>query len=105
MGTLLLAIGRLPRAQDCQHAMPGSGVIYMDRQKAAFIVVRVEQRQLLMAVHGIGGVVDIERDRLGRAFATLAPQIHRGPRQPDQGAQATGDLWWKMGRARAGTAV
>ena len=49
--------------------------------------MRVKQRQLLMAVHGIGGVVDIERDRLGRASATLAPQIHHGPHQPDQRAQ------------------
>ena len=83
----LLAIRRFPRAQNGQHAMAGVGVIDMDRQKAAFIVMRIEQRQLLMAMHGIGGVVDIEGDRLGRAPVTLAPQVHHGSRQSDQGAQ------------------
>jgi len=29
--------------------------------------MRIEQRQLLMAMHGIRGIVDIERDRLGRS--------------------------------------
>jgi hypothetical protein len=37
MGTHLLAIGRLPRTQDGQHAMAGVRVIDMDRQEAAFI--------------------------------------------------------------------
>jgi hypothetical protein len=40
----------------------------MDRQKAAFVVVRVEQRQLLMPVHPVEGVVDIQRDRLSMPF-------------------------------------
>jgi hypothetical protein len=34
----------------------------VDRQKAAAVVVRVPQRQLLAAVHPILGVVDVEQD-------------------------------------------
>ena len=59
----------------------------MDRQEAPFVIVRIEQRQLLMAVHGVCGIVDIEGDRLGRAPVALAPQVHHGTRQPEQGAQ------------------
>ena len=41
---------------------PRGGVVDMDRQEAALVVVRIEQRQLLVAVHHIDGVVDVERD-------------------------------------------
>ena len=67
--------------------MAGVRVIDMDRQKAPLIIMGVEQRQLLMTMHGVGGVVDIKRDRLGRTSVTLAPQIHQGVCQPDQSAQ------------------
>jgi hypothetical protein len=30
----------------------------MDRQEAAFVVMRIEQRQLLMAVHDVDGVIE-----------------------------------------------
>ena len=61
-----LPSGVFSRAQDGQHAMAGVGVIDMDRQEAALTVMRIEQRQLLMAMQGDCGVVDIEGDRLGR---------------------------------------
>jgi hypothetical protein len=32
----------------------------MDGHEAAFVIVSVEQRQLLMAMHGIGSVIDVE---------------------------------------------
>ena len=64
MASYFLAIWRFARTQNGQHAMAGVGIIDVDRQKAAFIVMRIEQRQLLMAMHDIGGVVDIEGDRL-----------------------------------------
>jgi hypothetical protein len=67
MRTHFLAVRRLAWAQDGDDAVPGGRVIDMDRQKAVLVVMRVEQRQLLMTVHGIGGVVDIEGDRLRRA--------------------------------------
>jgi hypothetical protein len=54
--------------------------------------MRDEQRQLLMAMHSVCGIVDIERDRLGRPPVTLAPKIHHDPRQSYQGTQVRGVL-------------
>src|SRR5271157_3844002 len=92
MGAHLLAIWCLPRAQDGQHAMAGVGVIDMNRQEAPFVIMGIEQRQLLMAVHGVCGIVDIECDPLWRSPVTLAPQVHHGARQSDQAAQVWGVL-------------
>src|SRR4029077_17000866 len=36
-----------------------------DRLKAILVMVRVEEPQLLAAMHGVKGVVDIENDALG----------------------------------------
>jgi len=47
----------------------------MDWQEAALVVMRIEQRQLLMAMRDIAGVVDIERDRLRRLGVTGAINI------------------------------
>ena len=47
----------------------------MDRQKAALVVVRIEQRELLMAVRHIAGVVNIENDAGRRAFVRRHPLI------------------------------
>ena len=54
---------RLAGPQDDRDGAASFGVVDMDRQKAAFVIMGVEQRQLLMAVRDIAGVVDIERDR------------------------------------------
>jgi len=40
----------------------------MDRHEAALVVVGVEQSHLLMAMHDVDSVVDIERHRLGLAW-------------------------------------
>ena len=55
-----------PRRGSCrtQHDRDGTralGVVDMDRQKAALVVMGVEERELLMPVHDIAGVVDIEQ--------------------------------------------
>jgi hypothetical protein len=51
------------RAQQ-QRDWPGCrGVINMDRQEAALIIVRIEQRHLLMPMHDIQCVVDVQRHR------------------------------------------
>ena len=52
--------------QQHRHRARGGSVVDMDRQEAPFIVVSVEQRELLMAVHDVDGVVDVQRDRGGR---------------------------------------
>ena len=50
---------------DCDGAS-GSGVVSMDRKEAALIIMRIEQRQLLMTVRDIAGIIDIEREGLRR---------------------------------------
>jgi hypothetical protein len=87
MSADLLAVGGLAGTQYGNDAMTRGGVVDMDRQKAALVVMGVEQRQLLVAVHGIGGVIDIQGDGLGRTAVALAPQVDHAVRQSDQGAQ------------------
>jgi hypothetical protein len=62
----LFAGRRLALAQDHRHRFAAYRIIDVDRQKAALVVMGVEQRELLMAVHR--GIVDVERDRGGTAF-------------------------------------
>jgi hypothetical protein len=50
-------------------------------------MMSIEQRQLLMAVHGVGRVIDIEGNCLWWAPVAPTPQIHHRLRQPYQGAQ------------------
>ena len=76
------ACGRLAFAQDHRHRLAAGSFVDVDRQEAAFVVVRVEQRQLLMTVHGIEGVVDIERDRGRRAAVTRAELVNHGRHRP-----------------------
>ena len=98
-GRDLVAVRRLTRTQDGQHAVPGVGVIDMDRHEAALVMVRVEQRQLLVAMHGIGGIIDVEGDGLGWPLVAPAPQIH-GARQTDQRVPVRGILPTRQGRLR-----
>jgi len=56
----------------------------MDRQKATLVIVGVEQRELLMPVHDIAGVVDVENDRGGLAFVGGHPLIDERVGQPDR---------------------
>jgi hypothetical protein len=76
VGTHLFPIGRFALTQDCHHAMTGRCVIYVDRQKASLVVMGIEQRHLLMAMHRNGGVVDVEYNACGRMRVALAPKIH-----------------------------
>ena len=70
-----------------QHDGDGSipvGVVDMDRQEATFVVVRIEQRELLMPLHDIERVVDVEGDRRGRAFIRVHPLVDERIAQPDR---------------------
>ena len=57
---------RLALAQDHRHRLASNPFVDMDRQETAFVVMGVEQRQLLIAMHRIERIVDVEDDRLGR---------------------------------------
>jgi hypothetical protein len=67
------AVRRLARPQNGQHAVAAGRIIDVQRHEAAFVVIGVEQRQRLIAMHRIVRVVDVEGDRLGRMAVALAP--------------------------------
>ena len=63
-------------------------MIDVDGQEAAPVVMGVEERQLLVAVHGIAGVVDVEGDgggRGGEAATEDVDQRRRHARHLDAG--------------------
>ena len=60
------------------------GVVDMDRQEAALVVVGVEQRELLMPMHDVTGVVDVEGDGRGLAFIGVHPLVDQRIAQPDR---------------------
>ena len=60
MGANLNARGCLAWAQNDGDGAAPFGVVDMDRQKAALIIMGVEQRKLLMAVRHVAGVVPDE---------------------------------------------
>ena len=80
--------GVLPGRRIIATGTAGGGVVDVDRQKAALVVVGVEQRQLLLAVHHVAGVVDVQGDRGGRCGVAGAVQVDQHPPEPDQVAQA-----------------
>ena len=61
-----------------RHWPVGCGVVDVDRLEASLVIVRVEQRELLMAVHNIDGVIDIERDGFRRALVAGAIDVDHG---------------------------
>ena len=88
MAPHLATRGRLARAQDHRDGTAGGGVVDVDRQKAALSVMSVEQRQLLLAVHHITGVVDVESNGGWRHGVTGAVEVDQHPPEPDEVAQA-----------------
>ena len=50
----------------------------MDWHEAALVVVRVEQGKLLVPVHDVNGVIDVQRHRLGRPGIAGAVGVHHG---------------------------
>ena len=61
-------------------------VEYDDRLKAIFVVMRVEQPQLLVAMNRVECVVDVERDPFGNLVEGLAIKIDHGAAHAQQGA-------------------
>ena len=71
-------VRRLAGAQDDRHRLAGGGLVNVDRQEAAAVVMGVEQRELLPAVDPVLGVVDVEHDAPGHLFEAVAEQLdHR----------------------------
>ena len=73
----------------------------MDRQKAALVVMAIEQGELLMAVNDIHRIVDVERHRRRRGRIASAVEIDHHAHQADQIAQARRVLPARDSRLRA----
>ena len=95
------ARGRLAGAQQHGDRTACRGVVDMDRQKAALIVMGVEQRELLMAVNDIHRVVDVELHCLRRLRIAGAVEIDHHAHQANQIAQGGCVLPARDGRLRA----
>ena len=71
-------VGGLAGPEDHRHGLAGRGLVDVDRQKAAAVVVGVEQRQLLAPVHPVERVVDIEQDASRHLLEAVAEEVdHR----------------------------
>src|ERR1017187_7583012 len=79
--------GRLARSQDHGYRATGRRVVDVDRQKAALVIVGIEERQLLVAVNHVERIVDVENDRRGRLSVAGAVMVDHHPAEPDQVAQ------------------
>ena len=82
-----LARRRLAWTQDHRDGAARGGVVDVDRQEAALVVVGMEQRELLGAVDHVQGVVDVQGDRLGLMGVAGAPGVDHGVGQADDGLQ------------------
>jgi len=87
--------------QDHRHGPAGRRVVDMDGQKAALIIMGIEQRQLLVAMDDVDSVVDVERHRLGWVGTALTVDVDHGPHQPDDLTQGGRVLPTRDGRLRA----
>ena len=73
----------------------------MDRKEAALIIMRIEQRQLLMTVRDIAGIIDIERDGLRRRGVTGAIKFDADAAELHDFAQGRRVLPTRYGGLRA----
>ena len=79
-GADLGARRRFARTQENRHRLTALDMVDMHRQEAPRVVVGVEQRELLMAVNPVAGVVDVERDRRRRGGEAAAEDVDQGGR-------------------------
>ena len=80
-GQDFLAAGPLGRTQHRGDQAPGN-IEDVDGLEAVFVVVGVEQAQLLATMDGIEGVVDVEHDAIGHLAEGIAVKIDHGGAHP-----------------------
>jgi hypothetical protein len=78
---------RLAGAKQHRHRPATGGVVDVDRQEAALAMVPVPERELLIAVDDIAGVIDIQRHRRRRSGIAGAVDIDHGGHQLRQFAR------------------
>ena len=100
VGSHLRAGRRLAGAQHDRDGAAALRVVDVDRQETALVVMRVEQRQLLVAMNHVARVVDVERHRLRLPRVGVHPGIDERIAEPDHVAQAR-----ERSRAATGSAA
>ena len=93
--------GGLAGTQDHQHRPARCRIVDMDRQKAALIIVGVPMRQLLVAVHNVDRIIDIQHHRPRRLRVAPAPDVDECVSEADDLAQRRCILPARDGRLRA----
>ena len=101
VGPHLHAGRRLARAQYHGDGTAALGIVDVDGQEAAFVIMGVEQRQLLMAVDDVAGIVDVQRHRLWLPRVGVHPGVYQRVGEADHVAQARGIFQSRQGRLRA----
>jgi hypothetical protein len=89
----LARMARNRRPRKARISLPHGGndttlaVEHDDRLEAILVIMSVEQTQLLTAMHGIEGVIDVENDPLGNLVEGRAIKIDRGATHARQRAR------------------
>jgi hypothetical protein len=91
----------LAGAEDHRHRLARGRLVDVDRQEAALAVVGVEQRELLLAVRRIAGVVDVENDPTRHLLEAVAEQLDHRRHHPLECRRAGQVLQPAHGRLRA----
>jgi len=91
----------LAGTQDHRHRLATSGLVDVDRQKAALVVVGMEEGQLLATVNGIAGVVDVQHDPSRHLLEAVAEQLDHGGHHALERGRAGQVLQPAHGRLRA----
>ena len=99
-GADLDARGRLAGAHEDRHRPAALDMVDVDRQEAARVVKGVEQRELLVAMNPVAGVVDVEHDRRRRGIEGTAEDVDQGSRQAPRLAERGRVLEPAHGRLR-----
>jgi hypothetical protein len=94
-------VRRLARAQDYRHRLACGRLVDVDGEEAALAVVGVEQRELLLAVRRIAGVVDVEHDATRHLLKAVAEQLDHRRHHPLERCRAGQVLQPAHGRLRA----
>ena len=96
----LASAGAAGRAQHGGHR-PALAIEHHDRLEAVFVVVGVEEPQLLRAMHRVEGVVDVEDDPAGHLAEAAAVEPDHGPAHAQQRPRPRQVLEPRDGRLRA----
>ena len=80
----------LARPQDDGHRLAAAGLVDVDRQEAAMVVVGVEQRQLLVPMDAVQSIVDVEHDAARHLLEAVAEQLDHGRHHPLERGRRSG---------------